>query len=1025
MGSGLGQTGLLVFLFLLAIEEITLGVVRGKSADLSSWLRFYIWRARDQERPRDRIGLPVAVFLWWLAFQHFGSDPVEDAGATLTSQGFDWLEPEDFEEYRRDPDTAWRRSFDFAEVRDGHAVERQRPGHEDGDDRLNVTDEVLGKLDDGGRVAVLGQPGAGKSTICRSVACRWYDSDDRGPVIYRRKGSGRPIEDVEGLHDAIEAAENCGAVLVVAEDVAREHSVPLFELAHEFGNDPDVHFLVDSRRTRWQNFDDVARGHGQIDPNADIWEDIQSERSQFELVQAPRLDEREVKRIVSRFEEKTGEAVHVSPEDIFEDIRTEHGVSPMLLLAYQLPVGEVTVAPQDEQSILDKHVEEVYHRVEEIAGGDSVDREVGGGDFVRRVAILINVLNAAEIGVFESLVHAPGESESEHREIDGLLDEFEGLLVFGEDGPRYQSNHELWSILYLKHLIDEKGRTGARNLFEDAVNALFALVDERSRRKVFRYWYSGDTFLMTVMDEDAEPIADWLVSSVFGIGVSWPAITPLYSTTEHSGIELPKTSSDGKRADCSMRRGEMLVKAGFYEDAKQEFDAFRDCALKAGTKENLANAMYLTTVGEVYFHWGKYDAAKNCAAWALELHEEMEIKQGQAANLNNLGAVAQAYGDLEAARKYTEHSLEIERDIGNRTGEATSLQILGIVAESQNDYESAWEYQERSLEIHRDLGDREGMAASLRNLGVVAQDLGYYDTARDYYEQSLEIERNIGNRAGEAESLDNLGVVAQAREDYEVAQEYHKQSLTIEQELGRQVGIAEAFGNLGSIAQSEGNHQLAQERFENAAEIFRQVGAVRKLLTTFHNLADVYEEMGNDEAATQQCQAAITLIRGAEMSSLEAEKAEFDARLNHLHAANQEIGELYDSALMMVLRNKLSLTLKLLNDIWSRFNDIEQGDETFPLVAAAGVGIVILQEELGLESKTQRTEDIMEAISPHSEVLPHSARPLWEFLIKGETDINLDDPRERVDTESEQFDREDLECLSYGAILEAVTSIDD
>ena len=164
-----------------------------------------------------------------------------DRAVLLDDQGFVQLT----EGYvaRREPASlldAWRRGPTLADVRAGRAVPRNPP--DDGTDAGTMTAAVLTRLRAGVDCAVLGPPGSGKSTVCKRVACEWFDAG-RGPVLYRESGSGATFDDPAAL--ARESARAEGHLLVVVEDAVQPDAQAVFDLLDRVGDAEDVTLLVD------------------------------------------------------------------------------------------------------------------------------------------------------------------------------------------------------------------------------------------------------------------------------------------------------------------------------------------------------------------------------------------------------------------------------------------------------------------------------------------------------------------------------------------------------------------------------------------------------------------------------------------------------------------------------------------------------------------------------------------------------------------------------------------------------------
>jgi predicted transcriptional regulator len=76
-----------------------------------------------------------------------------------------------------DPETAWRAGLSLVEVHTGYAVKRTHDADDVGaktGPAESVTERLMSTLADGTDCVVVGPPGAGKSTLCKRVACAWY-----------------------------------------------------------------------------------------------------------------------------------------------------------------------------------------------------------------------------------------------------------------------------------------------------------------------------------------------------------------------------------------------------------------------------------------------------------------------------------------------------------------------------------------------------------------------------------------------------------------------------------------------------------------------------------------------------------------------------------------------------------------------------------------------------------------------------------------------------------------------------------
>ena len=364
-------------------------------------------------------------------------DALATAVEQTQAQGFEWVTTHDFETGRVNDDYCWRRSFTLGEAWAGYPLERERPPAGDTDERQDLTEQLLDTLADGGGAALLGAPGSGKTTATRTAMAEWVRRHDGGTVFYRTKDEQIPV-DYERLREEIETARENGPVLVAVEDAARRGSSPVFETVADFEAAEDVSFLVNSREEEWT---DTGDGLTEIrDDRSARANDIEATRTEYlEPVYVPPLDAREVERFVENYRDVTGRTASLGGDSdaILSQTRSNAGISPMLLLAYHVPVWTDEIDPRTDTDVpaLFENVREVFR----FAHGDtevmSLDTESPDETaLVAKLALAVNVLNAAELGVRREYLLGFGEELEEVVRIDELLSQLQGPLLFGKRG---------------------------------------------------------------------------------------------------------------------------------------------------------------------------------------------------------------------------------------------------------------------------------------------------------------------------------------------------------------------------------------------------------------------------------------------------------------------------------------------------------------------------------------------------------------------------------------------------------------
>ena len=645
----------------------------------------------------------------------------------LRDEGFVYVAPVEFDREITDSEAAWRAGFDLVHVRQGFAAPRAGI-HGD----RTVREELLSTLRDGDDQLIVGRAGSGKSTVCKSVACAWYDDPDTGTVFYRESGKGRPFTSSGSLVKAVR--ESDGHTLVAVEDAARDETEAVYEAMADLRGDR-VSFLLDARRGDVERFGEpgqletgaqgkVAEAYGRI--------------SRYSLDE--QLSEAEIRAVFDRFEATTGREVGAPPDRIRNELQQGGDIGQMLFLSYYLPVG-------GGGGGLLRDVANKYQTITGTADGREhwTDVTEFDADLRQDVALTTALLVATGVGNHDELVHAlcekHGRDGAVHDEITEIRTALEGWFVYPTDDPDAEvpaTTHELWATLYLQQEAEafvenqeQRERefgTPDPNRFHTCLTALYAVVDD-SCREYLRGGYPDSTVLERIEDDPAA-FGERLAVDILDLGRDRPALTPLFEFG--TDLEMPVPSN------CD-----------------------RDAVSRIETRK-----------GHVCLDRGAYDQARVHHRRSLDLARELGDRQTEAHSLNNLGLVARNQGDYDDAREYHHQSLDIKRELGDRQGEANSLGNLGLVAQSQGDYDDAREYHQQSLDLARELGDRQTEAQSLTGLGAVAQSQGDYDDAREYFRRANEQFREIGSFRNALTTFEKLVDVCEEMDDTEAAIEW-------------------------------------------------------------------------------------------------------------------------------------------------------------------------------------------------------------------------------------------------------------
>jgi tetratricopeptide (TPR) repeat protein len=208
----------------------------------------------------------------------------------------------------------------------------------------------------------------------------------------------------------------------------------------------------------------------------------------------------------------------------------------------------------------------------------------------------------------------------------------------------------------------------------------------------------------------------------------------------------------------------------------------------------------LGSLGLGWWQLGGHGKAVDCLERALALARETGDRQSEGRHLGSLGLVLATAMLRDQAIGYYEQALAIARELGDRPGEASHLGALGLAwfegglakltwgGAAQDaiapEFRTAIAYYEQALTIARAVGDRTGAGSHLGNLGNAWLQLGDATRALDLLGQAVAILRETGDRPNEGFHLANLGTAYQTLGNVQAARRCWSEALAIYDSYG-------------------------------------------------------------------------------------------------------------------------------------------------------------------------------------------------------------------------------------------------
>ncbi|ELZ59945.1 MULTISPECIES: tetratricopeptide repeat protein [Halorubrum] len=797
------------------------------------------------------------------------ADPGERGRDALSAQGFHAVD-EDRLAGDPDPRGPLRATASFPEVDAGHVL--NRTAARDGG-RRSIAGLLVDGLAEGTDHALVGPPGSGKSTVCRSVAVEWYRSG-RGPVTYRASGGGEAFTATERLRERVAGGD--GHHLVVVEDAVDPGAAEAVGVARELADRDDVSFLFDAREEPYDDPDGLP-----LSP-ADL-----RYRRRIETVRVPRLDEREVERFVRHVAERTGSAPAADPGSLLADVRRadDERVGELLCLVHRLVRAadgetgtgvEGGVRDAADGATRDGADGPAQNSPDEDDAGPTSGLETAVAEAVREVesrppptadvAVLVNLLNVAGVSDVRTLAYAlvdcPERGVSREDgggpspTVEGVrraLDRLTGTALVGSGDGGYRTVHDEWSVLFLERLVEREPEPVAARRVGRTVSRVLALADDPARRARVRRAVGGDAPTVDRIGRDPGAWAAETVRAVYGVGRRYPRLAALYGRVRYAWIDLPDACPDDLRDRPPEWVSRMYVDAGDLDGATEALDAWRPV-------DDAGEAERQREYGNVARRRGEYDAARERFERAEELFAAAGDREGLAAAVRGRAQAAHFDGDYETAYEAASRAYAIAAEAEDPIGMAKALMDAGNALDALDGTDAVLDHYRVAGDLFRAHDATHGEANVRTNLAVALRRRGDLDAAKRTASRALDGYRTVGDRHREAICLLNLAAVAEQRGAVGEAVAHASEARAVAEEVGSEMYEAFALSHLGSAAYVGGDLDRAERFLTDALDRLDALDADARCAMVTAMLVEVAVDRGDLSAAERRLERTASLL---------------------------------------------------------------------------------------------------------------------------------------------------------------------
>lgn len=248
-------------------------------------------------------------------------------------------------------------------------------------------------------------------------------------------------------------------------------------------------------------------------------------------------------------------------------------------------------------------------------------------------------------------------------------------------------------------------------------------------------------------------------------------------------------------------------------------------------------------IGLSNYYVSNYREALDAWETALEIYENLDIKQEVGVMLTNIGVIYKNWGDYQQATDYYQRNLDLQQEIGDTLQIAKALSNMGNIFYYVGvDYVRALDYYQQSLMLFEAMDNPFQIANTLNNIGLVYNELNNPDEAILNFEKALEQFRNLNYKPGIASVQNHMGNIYLERGNLQDALNYSMQALKINEEIGNRKETASNLRDIGRVYLKWERYERALDYFNRSLKISEELELKKEVYEIYRNISEVYEK---------------------------------------------------------------------------------------------------------------------------------------------------------------------------------------